>query len=216
MLTRRLILGLAITALTLGLGADARADSTDDALRKMGAARTKLKTLQGRFRQTRVIGLLAEEVKSKGSLLLVRPGRLRWRLEPPDSVTYWMGPEGFAMATAGGVSKVGKGAAGRFAAVLGDLMVLLGGDLTKLKARYHLRVSQPKGRFVLVAKPRPDKNPEVAKHIASLRLETGAKLWAVQRIVIEERKGDRSVIVFDKLERDKPIKPALMKPPAKR
>lgn len=216
---RRLLIGLAAAALAPGAPgvlADARAAPIDDALQRVAAARTKLKTLRGRFRQQRLIGLLAEEVHSKGTLLLVRPNRLRWQLEPPDAVTYWVGPEGFAMATADGVSKVGKSAAGRFAAVLGDLMVLLGGDLRKLKARYRLGVSEPKGRFVLVAKPRPKTNREVAKHVASLRLELGPKLWTVQRIVIEERSGDQSIIVFDKLERDVRIKPALVKPPPKR
>lgn len=213
---RRFVIALACTAAVLAVPVQASSDELDQTLKRVTRARAKLKTLRGQFRQKRIIGLLSTEVDSRGKLHLVRPGRLRWKLEPPDGVTYWMGPEGFAMQTGEGVSKVGKGAAGRFAAVLGDLMILMGGDLTKLRSRYELSVSEPKNRFVLIAKPRKKKNSRVAKHVASLRMETGPELWTVRRIVIEERSGDKSIIVFDKLKRDAPISAALMKPPAKR
>ena len=213
---RHFVIAVACAAPLLAWPAEAPADPLDETLRRVTKARAKLKTLKGSFKQKRVIGLLATEVDSRGKLLLVRPNRLRWELAPPDSVTYWMGPEGFAMATGDGVNKVGKGAAGRFAAVLGDLMTLLGGDLTTLRSRYLLSVTEPEGRFVLTAKPRKKKNPQVAKHVASLRMETGPELWTVQRIVIEERNGDQSIIHFDKLKRDVPIPAARMIPPAKR
>lgn len=213
---RCFVFSVACAASLVALGRPAAADQLDDTLRRVTKARSTLKTLQGDFRQKRIIGLLATEVDSRGRLLLVRPNRLRWELKPPDSVTYWMGPEGFAMATADGVNRVGKGAAGRFAAVLGDLMVLLGGDLTKLRGRYELTVSDTQEGFSLTAKPRKKQNAQVAKHVRSLSMETGPEKWTVRRIVIEERNGDRSIIVFGKLRRDAPIPPALMKPPAKR
>lgn len=213
---RHLLLALAGSLLVASVGSTGHAAPLDEALARATASRAKLKSLRGTFRQKRIIGLLATEVDSKGRLLLVRPNRLRWELFPPDSITYWVGPEGFAMSTADGVQRIGKAAAGRFAAVLGDLMVLLGGDLHQLKARYHLQVKEPEGRFVLIAKPDPKKNPRVAKHVATLRMETGPELWTVKRIVIEEKNGDQSIIVFDSLERDVPIKSSLVKPPASR
>ncbi|MBW2523642.1 MAG: outer membrane lipoprotein carrier protein LolA [Deltaproteobacteria bacterium] len=212
---RSFLLALATAAAPAALALPASADSLDEALGRVSASRAKLKTLRGAFRQKRIIGLLATEVDSKGRLLLARPNRLRWELYPPDEVTYWVGPEGFAMSTADGVNRVGKAAAGRFAAVLSDLMVLLGGDLRQLKARYQLRVEEPSGRFALTARPLSKKNAPVAKHVSSLRMETGPELWTVKRIVIEEKNGDQSIIVFDKLERDRPIDPALVKPPRK-
>jgi outer membrane lipoprotein-sorting protein len=211
---RHLLLALASATAVATFGENLRAAPLDEALARVTASRAKLKTLRGSFRQKRVIGLLATEVASKGRLLMVRPDRLRWELFPPDAITYWVGPEGFAMSTTDGVNKVGKAAAGRFAAVLSDLMVLLGGDLRKLTARYHLQVSEPDGRFILTAKPRPKTNARVAKHVSSLRMETGPELWTVRRIVIEENNGDQSIIVFDELKRDVPIKAALVKPPS--
>jgi outer membrane lipoprotein-sorting protein len=213
---RGLLVGMAMLGCSLLGTSPARAITLEQALDRITAARTTLKTLQAAFRQTRQIGLLAAEVESKGAMTMVRPDRLRWELKPPDSVTYWIGPEGFAMATADGVVRVGAAAAGRFGAVLGDIMIMLGGDLRKLRERYALEASEVAGRLALVAKPREDTNPEVCKHLSLLRLEFGAELWLVTRMVIEERNGDRSTIVFESVKRDVPVPPEHMKPPAKR
>jgi len=213
---RYLLLGAAALGGGLVLGRGAEAGPLEEALARIEQARAKLRTLQGPFRQTRVIGLLATEVESRGRLTLVRPERLRWELEPPDAVTYWVGPEGFAMATADGVVKVGKAAAGRFGAVLEDLLVLLGGDVRKLRDRYVLEVVKREAALSLSARPRADTNAEVAKHVAELRMELGPQLWSVQSTAITERNGDHSLIAFGKLERDIPVPPEHMKPPSKR
>ena len=213
--SRRTVLAMAAAALCeAGFGSittsDAHAANIDTALTRVTKARASIKTLQAPFKQTRVIGLLASEVKSKGKLTLVRPHRLRWELFPPDAVTYWIGPEGLAIANKEGVTKVSRASAGRFAAVLGDLLVMLGGDLKQLKKRYTLSVDDTGGRFVLTATP---KAKDVKKHITRLMMEAGEQLWSVKRIEIEERNGDRSIIRFGKFVRDKPVKPAVMKPP---
>ncbi len=198
-------------ALVGGLPGQARAGDLDAALERVTKARASIKTLQAPFKQTRVIGLLASEVKSAGQLTLVRPDRLRWDLHPPDTVTYWIGPEGLAIANKDGVTRVSRAAAGRFAAILGDLMVMLGGDLKQLKKRYQLSAAEREGRLLLTAKP---KTEDVKKHISSLAMESGKKLWTVKRIDIHESNGDSSEIRFGSFTRDKPIKPRFMKPPA--
>lgn len=186
------------------------ADDVDAALARVAKARATLKTLRAPFRQKRLIGVLATEVKSAGQLTLVRPDRLRWELEAPDAVTYWIGPEGLAISTGDGVTKVGKAAAGRFGAVLGDLMIMLGGDLKELRSRYRLSVSTTGGGFTLQARPT---NREVAKHVSLLSMEAGDELWQVQRVEIEERNGDQSLITFGDNERNASVDPGYMKPP---
>lgn len=208
---RTFLIGSALMGSALVLvGFEAHADAVDDALARITKARASIKTLQAPFKQKRVIGLLAAEVTSKGKLALVRPDRLRWDLEPPDAVTYWIGPEGLAMANEDGVTKMGKAAAGRFAAVLGDLLVMIGGDISKLRKRYDLSVDESRGSFVLTAKP---KSKDVKKHVSKLRLEAGADLWSVKRIEIHEKNGDTSIIDFGKFVRDKTISAEHMKPP---
>jgi outer membrane lipoprotein-sorting protein len=191
-------------------GGTARADEVADALADITKARAGLQTLVGAFTQERTIGLLSTVVKSEGEMTLVRPDRLRWELRPPDAITYWIGPEGLAYATPTSKSQVGQGAAGRFGAVLGDLMTLLGGDLAKLRARYDLSVQKVDGGLSLGARPLAE---EVKKHVKSLSLRLPANLWAVQKIEIEEIGGDRSVITFPQMQRDVKVDPARMAPP---
>jgi outer membrane lipoprotein-sorting protein len=162
------------------------------------------------FTQDRQIGLLASTIKSDGELTLVLPDRLRWELKPPDGITYWITPQGFAFATASGSASAGKSAAGKFGDVLGDLMTLLSGDLNKLRARYDFSVPSKSGDIVLVAIP---KIPSIAKQVKRLELTAGADLWTVKKIVIEEQSGDKSVIVFGQLQRDVKVDPTRMQPP---
>jgi outer membrane lipoprotein-sorting protein len=191
----------------------AHADEVTDALAELSKARAGIQTLVGTFVQERTIGLLATAVKSEGEMTLVRPDRLRWELKPPDAITYWITPEGLAYATPSGGGSVGKGAAGRFGAVLGDLMTLLGGDLSTLRARYDLAVQRQEGALVLTARPKAE---EVKKHVKTLTLRVAPNLWEVQRIEIEESGGDRSVITFTKMTRDVKVDPAKMVPPKSR
>jgi outer membrane lipoprotein-sorting protein len=193
------------------LGRTARADDVSDALGEITKARAGLQTLVGAFTQERTIGLLATVVKSEGEMTLVRPDRLRWELKPPDAITYWIGPEGLAYLTPSGGASVGKSAAGRFGAVLGDLMTLVGGDLATLRARYDFSVDHADGGvLVLTARPRAE---EVKKTVKSLLLRLPPNRWAVQRIEIEETSGDRSVISFPGMARDVKVDPARMAPP---
>jgi hypothetical protein len=115
----------------------ARAGSIDDLLGRIARARAGMRTLKGPFTQTRTIGLLSTDVRSIGSLSLVRPDRLRWELAPPDAVTFWIGPEGLAYRSQHGQGSMPASSA-RIAASLQDLHTLLGGDLAKLSDRWTL------------------------------------------------------------------------------
>ena len=197
---------------TLAVGSPARADEVSEALAGIARARGAIKTLTVPFTQERTIGLLASTVKSEGELTMVRPDRLRWELKAPDAVTYWITPEGFSYATASGGASVGKAAAARFAAVLGDLTALIGGDLESLRKRYDLAVPSKSDGIVLLATPRAE---DVKKHVKSLELVTTPDLSGLRRITIEEKNGDRSVITFGKAVRDAAVDPAKMAPPPK-
>jgi len=212
MIQRRQFLGTLAAGGLLVLTRPARGDAVSDALAEITRARAGVKTLVAPFSQERTIDLLATSVKSQGEMTLVLPDRLRWELKPPDAITYWITPEGFAFATPSGGANVGKGAAGRFGAVLADMLILLGGDLEKLRARYELSVPSRKDGMVLSARPKAE---EVAKIVKNLEMTVGTELWSVKRVVIEEKGGDRSVITFGKVSRDVAIDPARMKPPSK-
>lgn len=207
---RAFLLALAATSQIPLLPRSARADEVSAVLADVAKARAGIRTLVAPFTQERTIGLLATAVKSEGEMTLVRPDRLRWELFPPDAITYWITPEGLAYASPSGGGSVGKAAAGRFGAVLGDLMTLLGGDLAKLRARYDLAAEKKPSGLVLTAKPTAE---DVRKHVKSLTLAVAPDLWTVQRIEIEESGGDRSVITFGKVARDVKVDEAKMTPP---
>lgn len=208
---RRDVLKVAVfTGTLVGLSRLARADEVSDVLADIKKARSGLKTMVGPFVQERSIGLLATTVKSDGEVTLVLPDRLRWELKPPDAVTYWIGPEGFSFATPKGSSSVGKAAAGRFGAVLGDLMILLGGDLEKLRARYEFSVPSRKDGVTLRAVPKAE---DVKKLVRKIEMRMGPELWVIREVTIEEQSGDSSVIRFGKMERDVRVDPSKMVPP---
>lgn len=188
----------------------ALADAVSDALAEITKARAGLKTLVGEFTQERKIGLLATAVKSTGVMTLVRPDRLRWELKPPDEITFWITPEGLAFATPKGSANAGKAAAGRFGAVLGDLMNFLGGDLDKLRARYDFTVKKGSDGMTLTAKPKAE---EVAKIVKSIDISAGPELWTVKKVSIVEKSGDTSEITFTKLTRDTKVDAAKMVAP---
>jgi len=213
-LSRRTVLvSLCAAGLALSAAGGARADATSDALADITKARAGLKTMVAPFTQERTIGLLATAVKSEGELTLVRPDRLRWELKPPDAITYWVTPDGLSFSTPGGGASMGKGAAGKFGAVLNDLMTFLGGDLEKLRARYDITVPSREGGIVLRAVPKAD---DVKKHVKALTLSIGPDFWSVRSLVIEENTGDKSVITFGKVSRDVQVDPAKMTPPRPR
>jgi outer membrane lipoprotein-sorting protein len=209
---RSLLLGLAAATGATLLGANARADDVDvdEVLEKITEARKSIKTLRAKFEQKRVIGLLASEVESKGKLTLVRPDRLRWDLAPPDEVTYWIGPEGIAMKNKDGVTKIPKSSATKFAAVLSDLMIMLGGNVKKLKDRYDISVAEVEGKVYIALVPISE---EVKKHVAQLTFQTDSDYALVRKVEIVEVNEDKSTITFKSYKKNTRVKDSEIKPP---
>ena len=211
---RTFVLGLGAGAALSALPAAAWAQpSVADALRDVAKERATLKNLVATFTQERTMGLLSSTVTSKGEMVLVPPDRLRWELKPPDAVTYWVTKTGLILQDKNGAKSVPKAHAGAFSAVLSDLLVLLGGDLSTLRARYDFSViSRDASGLALLAKPLA---PEVKKSVARLEMHAGPELWRVKQVTIEEPSGDTSVIKFDaaSVQRDKELDPKKVTPP---
>jgi hypothetical protein len=194
-----------------GLALTTRLASADDVaalLSRIAAARAGLRTLRGPFTQTRRVGLLAADIRSTGSLALVRPGRLRWELEPPDPVTFWVTPEGLAYRSAHGQGRLAP-TRGGLAGVLDDLEALLGGDLQALAKRWSLRVVRdgPSG-VELEATPR-EAGPA---GVRSMQLGLAADLVRPTEVVLVQGPRDGTTITFGELQVNAPIDDALMRP----
>ena len=205
-LDRRALLCVAASACVAAL---ARGDDTTDVLRAIAAARSKLATLSARFTQVRALSLFASTVTSQGELTLVRPDRLRWELFEPDAVVYWVGPEGIAYKTKSGSGKVAPGDAGALGAVLGDLLVVLGGDLEKLRDRYAIDATRSAEGARVTATPRDEK---LKKLVARLTLDLAPNLVAPKRFELLESGEDKATITFEAARLDEKIDPQKMRP----
>lgn len=199
-----------LAAMLLLASGDGFADQGgDDLLARIGRARAPVRTLQGPFEQTRTVGLLATDVRSRGNLWLVRPDRLRWQLSPPDDVTFWVGPEGLAYRTAHGGGRMPAPAAG-ISGALDDLRALLGGDLAKLRERWELRIARDDaGGAELEATPRSGQRVR----LQSIRLGLAPDLARPTRALLVEGPHDRTVIEFGTLVVNGPVDDALMRAP---
>jgi hypothetical protein len=188
----------------------ARAETPlSDVLARVASARAGLHTLSGPFKQTRKIGLLASEVRSTGTLVLVRPDRLRWELAPPDDITFWIGPEGLAYRSHNGSGKMPSTKAG-VGAVLEDLRTLLAGDLSGLQARWSLRlVRQDDTGVELDATSRADASAEVRSVVLALAPD----LMRPTHVLLIEGPHDQTSIDFGDLRINAPIDGSSVRPP---
>jgi len=207
MITRRFFL---TTVAVASVARRAAAAPLDDALADIAKARSKLTTLQGPFVQERTIALLSSKVKSTGKLWMSRPDRLRWELEPPDAATYWVLPDGLAYKTKSGKGKVPKGQ-GPLGGVLGDLLILLGGDLAELKGRYDLSLIKRDGKSLVIHATPKDK--AIAKTTKRIELSVSADPAVLEKVVLVEAGDDKSEITFGALTRNAPIDASLLAGP---
>jgi Outer membrane lipoprotein carrier protein LolA len=206
-LTRRALLAGSILGVLVPHAALAR-DALDDLLARVARARAPIRTLRGPFTQTRTIGLLALDVRSTGTLVLVRPDRLRWELAPPDEAIFFVGPEGLAYRGAHGQAHAIPPDA-RFAGALDDLRTLLGGDLGKLRERWDLRlVRDDASGAEIEATPRAT----APSPLHSMGIVLAPDLVRPSRAVLVEGPRDRTVIDFGTLVVDGPVDPATMRP----
>ncbi len=184
-------------------------------LARIARARAPVRTLQGPFTQTRTIGLLATDVRSTGSLALVRPDRLRWRLDPPDDITFWVGPEGLAYRSAHGQGRLPATSA-RIAGALQDLHELLGGDPSRLGDRWSLTVLRDDASGVEIeALPlTTDASAPGPSAVARrMRFALAPDLVRPTRVLLVEGDRDRTTIDFGDLAINAPIDESSMRPP---
>ena len=183
----------------------ARADAVDDLLARIARARAGAKTLTGPFTQVATVGLLRSQVTSTGTLYLKYPDRLRWELGPPDSVTYWVAPEGLAYRGLHGGGRIPIDTTAQ--ADVEALRAMLGGNVSALRARFDVRqVPSTSSGPALECTPKGG----AAARLRSLSFELDADLVRPRRANIVYDNRNKTEIAFGELRRDAPIDPALL------
>lgn len=200
---RALLVVPPLMLLTRGASAD---DSLDALLADIAKARKNLKSMKATFTQERKLTLLATSVKSTGNLSYLAPDRLRWELDAPDNVIYWIGPEGLSYRTkSSSATAAPKGAA--IANALADVRALLTGDLGQLKDRYVLGGTRRPEEAEITGTA---KDPKAS--VKSFVLVLGKDLSAPVRARLVEGKSDAIDITFANAQLNVPVDPVTMKP----
>jgi outer membrane lipoprotein carrier protein len=181
-------------------------DSLDALLADVAKARKGMKSMKATFTQERKLTLLATSVKSTGNLAFVAPDRLRWELDAPDNVIYWIGPEGLSYRTkSSSATAAPKGAA--IANALADVRALLGGDLSSLKERYVMAGTRRADDAEITGTA---KDPKAS--VKSFVLVLGKDLTVPVRARLVEGKSDAIDITFANAQVNAPVDPSTMKP----
>jgi hypothetical protein len=185
----------------------------DDLLARIARARSSVRTLKGPFTQTRTIGLLSTDVRSIGTLALVRPDRLRWELAPPDAVTFWIGPEGLAYRSQHGQGSMPASSA-RIAASLQDLHALLGGDLGKLSDRWNLTLLRDEASGAEIEARARSASSGSSGAPRTIRFTLAPDLVRPVRALLVEGEHDRTSVEFGEVAVNAPIEDSAMRPPS--
>ncbi len=176
-----------------------RADAVDDKLAAISAARAKAKTLLGPFTQVATIGLLRSQQRSTGTLYLQYPNRIRWELAAPDSITYWVAPEGLAYKGAHGSGRIAPSSAQQ--ADVDALRSILAGSPSALRAQFDVKEIAT-NTFECTAK-----RPGAVKQL-TFALDADLVRPKTATIVYDNR--NKTEITFGDLKRDVAIDPALL------
>jgi hypothetical protein len=184
----------------------ARADAVDDKLAAITRARANVKTLVGPFTQLATVGLLRSQIRSTGTLYLQYPNRLRWELGPPDSIVYWVAPEGLAYRGLHGGGRIPANTVEQ--ADVDALRAMLGGNVSALRTRFDVReIASQAGGPAFECTP---KSSDAAARLKKLAFELDADLVRPKSALIVYDNRNQTAITFGELRRDAPIDPALL------
>jgi outer membrane lipoprotein-sorting protein len=167
-------------------------------------ARQRLRTLDASFTQERSLSLLDTSVTSKGRLRLSGSDRLRWDIDPPDQITYWIANGLVSYRSASSKGQVVKRNAGSMGLILDDLFIALSGDLRRLLTRHQIRCERQDALVLVRIRPN---DPASAPPFRQIELALAPDLISPRHILMEESESDRIRIQFDSVRTNEPIEP---------
>ena len=177
-------------------------------LTRIAKARAGVRSLRAAFAQTRTLSLLASEVRSRGRMILVRPDRLRWDLDPPDAVTFWIGPEGASYRSPHGHGRLSE-LSPRTTGALDDVRSILGGNFEDLETRWRLRLVRDDTTGAEIEAAAIDPHSGAPGKIS---FALASDLVRPARLVLSVSSRDTTTIEFTNVVLNEPVDSSLMAP----
>jgi hypothetical protein len=204
---RRLFAGLSALG-AVGLLEPASHAQAPQFLARLAKARAGVRSLRTTFAQTRTLSLLATEVRSRGRMILVSPDRLRWDIDPPDAVTFWIGPEGASYRSPNGRGTLSDSSL-RTTAALSDVRSILGGNLQEIETRWRLRVARDDASGAEIEATAIDSHPGMPTKVL---FALAPDLVRPTRLVLSTGPRDTTAIDFTDAKLNEPVDASLMMP----
>ena len=159
------------------------------------------KAVQGRFTQQKYLRTLDKPVTTSGRFAL-RPGHgLFWHLQKPFELRLRVRRDGISRQDAQGQWRA-NGSQTAQAAQVKLFMAVLGGDTAELQRHFDLALSGDARQWQLTLTPKT----AVMRQVFNKIVISGGQL--VQKVELDEKQGDRTVMQFTQLQTNRPLSPA--------
>ncbi|MDO5091517.1 MAG: outer membrane lipoprotein carrier protein LolA [Cardiobacteriaceae bacterium] len=155
--------------------------------------------LQGEFHQTRHLPNLATPLASHGRFVLVPGKLLLWQMETPFALTLRVRADGIAQQDANGHWQTSRQSGQEMQVRL--FMALLGGDVAALEEQFALQLTGNADAWQLRLVPQSALMQQIFAHI------TLSGDSVVREVVLEETRGDRTLLRFDPVDTQSPLPP---------
>ncbi|MDK9708511.1 MAG: outer membrane lipoprotein carrier protein LolA [Desulforhopalus sp.] len=169
----------------------AEAEELQSFLTEIQAASDKVRSFSSEFVQERRLALFAEPVIFRGSLVVVRPDRLRWEfISPVPSVLIFRGDRGIRCNDKAPPVHFDLGADPIMRAVAEQLWLWLGGDYSRLNATYQMEKAGPVSLRI------SPKDQAMLEYITSITITFNKTSKQPEKVEIVDPGGDTTVISF--------------------
>ena len=150
------------------------------------------------FEETKEIAALTTPLVRRGTLRYVRPDRLEMAVDQPRFERLTIAGERLAIETRKGKQQVDLSTLPVVAAWIESLRATLSGDLAGLERYFEWQLQGERSNWKLELRPRERRLADVVD-----RIDIGGREAQIARIAIEERQGDRTVLVLSPLPEEK-------------
>lgn len=148
-------------------------------------------TVQGSFTQQRFLRALSQPMQTSGRFALRNRHGLYWQIDQPFDLRLRVRPDGIAQWSGGQWRSTRQSGQ---AAQVKLFMAVLGGDMRELQRQFDIRLTGHARQWRLQLTP---KTAVMRQVFDSITVEGGQ---LVQRIELNEKQGDRTVMQFHQLQ----------------